>query len=230
MALLAFVCGYLVIRADLGRRGIDERIALDLTLCAYVGGWLGARVWLIPGAWNTFSLAPLRFLLSPSGWVWYGGVVGGAGAVALWTRWHAFPFLLAADVCAPALAIGLAIGRIGCHLAGDGDYGLPSALPWAMRYPNGLVPTQELVHPVPLYEMVGLSVIFAWLWHVGRRAAQPGGIFARYLVASAILRFVLEYVRRTPAMLLGHTPAQWVSVGAFTIGAYLLWRPGHPAS
>ena len=59
-----------------------------------------------------------------------------------------------ADVAAPALAIGLAIGRIGCQLAGDGDYGVPTDLPWGMSYPNGVVPTTERVHPTPIYEML----------------------------------------------------------------------------
>ena len=72
---------------------------------------------------------------------------------------------------APALAIGYAVGRLGCQLAGDGDYGIPSDLPWAMSYPDGTVPTTDRVHPTPIYEFLVMSAVTWWLWSRPRQGA-----------------------------------------------------------
>jgi phosphatidylglycerol:prolipoprotein diacylglycerol transferase len=221
-AFLGFFVAFLWARSDVVRRGYDVDLAYDLALCTYVGGWVGARVFLIPSGWGYFTQDPIAFLLSGSGWVWYGGVVGGALAVWLLARRRKLSFLLLADVLAPALAIGLAIGRLGCQLAGDGDYGVPTDLPWGMSYPNGVVPTTERVHPAPIYEMLGCLLIFAYLWR--RRRVDPplGDLFGRYLILSAGVRFVIEFVRRNPRWLIGLTTAQWMSVGLMAIGVLLL--------
>jgi len=120
------------------------------------------------------------------------------------------------------LAIGLAIGRIGCQLSGDGDYGVPTSLPWCMSYPEGVVPTTECVHPAPIYEMLACFALFVYLWR--RQAAQPpvGDVFARYLIASGVIRFLIEAVRRNPAWFLGMTTAQAISVGLVVLGATML--------
>ncbi len=222
MAFLAFLGGFWVVRAEARRRGLGTEMAYDLLLYAYVGGWVGARLFLIPTAWELFRNDPIAFLLSGSGWVWYGGIAGGTVAVWLLCRRQKIPFVLVADLCAPALALGLAIGRIGCQLSGDGDYGVPTSLPWGMSYPNGVVPTTERVHPAPLYEMAGSLMIFAHLWR-RRFAARPGEIAARYLVLASALRFVIEFVRRNPAWLFGFTTAQAWSVVLALIG-FWLWR------
>lgn len=223
MAFLAFVAGFAVVRSEARRRGWGEELAYDILLYAYVGGWAGARLFLIPTAWELFRADPIAFLLSGSGWVWYGGVAGGTFAVWLFARSRGIPFVLLADACAPALALGLAIGRIGCQLSGDGDYGIPTDLPWGMSYPNGVVPTTERVHPAPLYEMAGSLVIFAYLWRM-RRSAVPGEIVGMYLVLGPALRFLIEFVRRNPAWLWGLTTAQVWSIGLMAAGAFLVWR------
>src|SRR5262249_50280027 len=138
MAFLAFLLGFFAIRAEVARRRLDPRFAYDITLWAYVGGWGGARLFIIPTRWKYFGEDPIGFLTASSGWVWYGGLIGGAAAVLIWARSERLPALVVADIVAPALAVGLAVGRIGCQLAGDGDYGVPSDLPWAMSYPHGV--------------------------------------------------------------------------------------------
>lgn len=224
MAFLGFFVAFLVVRSEVLRRGRDLSDAYDIVLWAYVGGWVGARVFLIPTGWKYLMDDPFAFLFSSSGWVWYGGVIGGAVAVWLWGRWRGVPFWVLGDITAPALAVGLAIGRIGCQLSGDGDYGIPTDLPWGMSYPNGVVPTTERVHPAPVYEMVGLLAIFAYLWRRRWQPLPPGDPFGRYLVLSSALRFAIEFVRRNPGWLLGLTTAQWMSVAAAAIGAALLAR------
>ncbi len=224
MAFLAFFVGFLVVRRDMIMRGYDVRLAYDITLWAYIGGWVGARLFLIPTGWDYFVEDPIAFLISGSGWVWYGGVVGGAVAVGLWARWTGLSILVVSDVVAPALAIGLAIGRIGCQLSGDGDYGVPSDLPWAMSYPDGVVPTVERVHPAPIYEMILYFVIFAVLrWQRGR-SLPNGNILGQYLVYSGVARFAVEFVRRNPTWLLGLTTAQVMALGGALIGLYLMRR------
>jgi len=223
-AFAGFLAAFLLLRSDLLRRGHDVDLAYDVTLYAYVGGWLGARLFLIPTGWEYFVQDPITFLLSGSGWVWYGGLIGGAVAVAFLARQRQLSLLVLADVAAPALAMGLAIGRIGCQLSGDGDYGVATDLPWGMSYPDGVVPTTERVHPAPLYEMVGCLLIFAYLWR--RRLSNPpvGDLFGRYLILSGVVRFLIEFVRRNPNWILGLTTAQWFSVAFAILGIFLIRR------
>lgn len=222
MAFLGFLTAFWVVRADLIRRGGSVALAYDLILYAYVGGWIGARLFLIPTGWEYFVRDPAGFLLSGSGWVWYGGVIGGGVAVGCLCRRRGVSLGVAADIAAPALAIGLAIGRIGCQLSGDGDYGVPTSLPWGMSYPEGVVPTTERVHPTPIYEMVACFAIFAHLWWRYRPDLPAADLFSRYLVLSGTVRFLIEFVRRNPAWLVGLTTAQWISVACVVGGVWLL--------
>jgi len=224
MAFLGFFVAFLVIRSEVLRRGYDITYAYDIVLYAYIGGWVGARVFLIPTGWKYLMEDPFAFLFSSSGWVWYGGVIGGAVGVWLWGLLHQIPLRVLGDITAPALAIGLAIGRIGCQLSGDGDYGGPTDLPWGMSYPNGVVPTTERVHPAPVYEMIGSFAIFVYLWRRRSRPLPTGDQISRYLILSSALRFTIEFVRRNPAWLVGLTTAQWMSVAAAALGAVVLMR------
>jgi phosphatidylglycerol:prolipoprotein diacylglycerol transferase len=221
MAFLGFFVAMLVVRRQFRERGFDDRLAYDMVLWAYVGGWVGARLFVIPTGWNYFIEDPVAFLLSSSGWVWYGGVIGGAIGVLWWAHRINLSWWTVGDIAAPGLAIGLAIGRIGCQLAGDGDYGVPTDLPWAMSYPDGVVPTTERVHPTPLYELICYVVIFVGLWRQ-RMRLPPGHLLGHYLIWSGLARFAVEFLRRNPSWLLGLTTAQWMSIGSMAIGLWLL--------
>jgi phosphatidylglycerol:prolipoprotein diacylglycerol transferase len=224
MAFLGFLVGLLVIRRTMQERGYDVRFAYDLVLWAYVGGWIGARLFVIPSGWNYFVEDPIAFLLSSSGWVWYGGLIGGTVGVLWWAHSAGIPLATAADITAPALAIGLAIGRIGCQLAGDGDYGSPTALPWGMSYPDGVVPTTERVHPTPIYEMLLYAAIFVVLWRQRHRGLPPGHLVGQYLLYSGVERFAIEFLRRNPRWIVGLTTAQWFSVASVGLGLWLIQR------
>jgi phosphatidylglycerol---prolipoprotein diacylglyceryl transferase len=219
-----FVVAFLLLRSDVVRRGYSVELAYDLTLYAYIGGWVGARLFLIPTGWQYFTEDPVSFLLSSSGWVWYGGLIGGVVASWILARRRRIAWLELADIAAPALAMGLAIGRIGCQLSGDGDYGVPTTLPWGMSYPDGVVPTTERVHPAPIYEMLACLAIFAYLWRRRLRNPPTGDLFGRYLILSAIERFLIEFVRRNPDWLVGLTTAQWMSIGIAIVGGLLVRR------
>jgi len=219
-----FLAALFVARSELARQGHDPGAAYDLILWAYVGGFVGARLFLIVTAWEQFQRDPFELLLSGSGWVWQGGVVGGAIAVTLKARELGLPFGDVADLAGPCLAIGQAIGRVGCQLAGDGDYGVPTTLPWGMAYPQGVVPTTEPVHPTPVYEAVLYLAIFILLWRRRARPHAAGTNFGHYLVLSGAARFAVEFVRRNPVLGLGLTLAQWVSLVSMAIGAAVLAR------
>ena len=116
------------------------------------------------------------------------------------------------------LAVGYAIGRVGCQLSGDGDYGTPSDLPWAMAYPDGTVPTTDEVHPTPIYETLAMGVAGLVLWRLRDRVA-PGVLFGLYLVIAGVERFLIEFIRRNDAVALGLTQAQLISLAMVAFGA-----------
>jgi phosphatidylglycerol:prolipoprotein diacylglycerol transferase len=147
---------------------------------------------------------------------------------------NGLPWLVVVDCIAPALAVGLAIGRIGCQLAGDGDWGTVSDLPWAMAYPNAIVgwdyPPGVRVHPAPVYEMVANLGLFAFLWSIRKRPQPDGTIFWWYLIVSAAIRFAIEFVRLNPVTLLGLTAAQLTSLVLIVIGSGMLLAPRAPVA
>jgi phosphatidylglycerol:prolipoprotein diacylglycerol transferase len=136
---LGFLAASHVFGLELGRKGWNPAHANSAILWAAVGGLVGARLWLVLEGWSEFVRAPAEFLLTGGGFVWYGGLVGGALAVTLYFRRHGIPWLAGADAVAPALSLGQAIGRIGCQLSGDGDWGAETTLPWGMAYPHAVV-------------------------------------------------------------------------------------------
>src|SRR5437899_1773451 len=126
------------------------------------------------------------------------------------------------DMCATALALGYAIGRIGCQVSGDGDYGIRSSLPWAMGYPHGTVPTPPgvKVQPTPIYETVAMSLVAYLLWRL-RDRVRPGVVFALYLLLSGLERLLVEFIRRNSEVLAGLTAPQLESIGLCVVG--LAW-------
>jgi phosphatidylglycerol---prolipoprotein diacylglyceryl transferase len=148
--------------------------------------------------------------------------VGGAVGVLLWARWRGWLTARLLDTASIALALGYAIGRIGCQLSGDGDYGIASDVPWAMSYPDGTVPTTEEVHPTPVYETVSMSVVALVLWHLRDRFA-PGVVFGLYLVLAGSERLLVEIIRRNDSVVAGLTLAQLISLAMMALGAAVLW-------
>src|SRR5680860_42089 len=139
----------------------------------------------------------------------------------LWARWRGFLERRLFDVAAPALALGYAIGRVGCQLSGDGDYGTPTDLPWGMAYPDGTVSTTEEVHPTPVFETVAMGLVALVLWNL-RDRFRPGVLFAIYLVLAGTERLLIELIRRNDAVFAGLTPAQLIAVALIAGGAALL--------
>lgn len=160
----------------------------------------------------------LDMLISRSGLTVYGGVLGGILTAYLYSRKQNLPATRILDAGAPGICIGYFFGRFGCQLAGDGDYGTPSNLPWAMSYPHGTVPVFERVHPTPVYEMILYALIFLFLLQYRKRQSQPGRTFFFFLVLAGIERFGIEFLRLNPSVAFGLTEAQIVSVALVIAG------------
>jgi len=225
---VAFLVAAVVMQRDFARKHEPPGLAWSIVGFGVVGGLLGARFHQALYHWPAFVADPLGFMTGPSGLVWYGGLFGGVLATAWPIRRAQVAYASALDTGALGLAIGLAIGRIGCHLSGDGDWGTPTTLPWGVAYAHGTVPWPHaagvVVHPTALYEMVALVATFALLLYLRARVAPAGALFAIYVLLASSTRFAVEFVRTNPALLLGLTEAQWTSLALASGAAVWLWR------
>jgi len=259
MVACAMLTAYFVLRADLARRSIaakhsGEAEALISFPC--LAGFVGAKLYHLLESPADFFADPVHLLFSPYGFAWFGGLLAGFAAFAF-VAWRTIRHNAAAgrpvsllsifDAGSSAAALGYGIGRIGCLLSGDGDYGIPTSLPWGMSFPNGLVPTVERVHPTPIYEFIVACAIAWWLWHMGApgegsarakervsqnmdngtnafvaSSRQPGEVFAAYLVLSGAARFLVEFIRINPRSFLGMSNAQTAAAASVIVGA-VLW-------
>jgi phosphatidylglycerol---prolipoprotein diacylglyceryl transferase len=247
MVATAMVGAFFVLRADLRRRGLVAD-AETLVAAPVIAGIAGAKLYHVLESPGDFFADPWHQLFSPFGFAWFGGLVAGFAAFVMLARQFGISLLELCDAASPAAALGYGIGRIGCLLSGDGDYGIPTSLPWGISFPNGLVPTTERVHPTPIYELI-VGVAISWiLWRLGakqtatraphkiasgilrRRSDQglahqgPGGVFAMYLILTGVARFLVEFIRINPRSFFGLTNAQAASLVSLLAGALLLWR------
>lgn len=223
LALAGFSAGFLL-HANFRRYAIDAD-AIGIIAVATICGVLGAKLWHLLQD-PAYLVAHPSVLLDRAGLAWFGGLLAGIGAL-LWQAGGArLRKLTMLDLCAPSAALGYGIGRIGCLTSGDGDYGVPSTLPWAMSFPHGLVPVYVPVHPTPLYEFIVAVAITAYLWWrsapAGRMLLWAGQITAEYLMLTGAVRFLVEFIRINPRLYWGMTNAQVASLGSIVAGAILL--------
>jgi phosphatidylglycerol:prolipoprotein diacylglycerol transferase len=225
MVAIGLICAFFVIRADLRRRGCGAD-AENIIGTTGLAGLVGARLYHLLETPSEFFAHPLPLLFSTMGFAWFGAVIGGFVALVLLARHYQMKIRLMLDIASPAAAIGYGVGRIGCLISGDGDYGIPTSLPWGMSFPNGLVPTTERVHPTPIYEFLAAMLIGYILWRIGGRAIgglRPAGeVFAYYLIFTGVARFLVEFIRINPRSFFGMTNAQAASVASILVGAILL--------
>jgi len=224
-ALAMIVPGILLVRPLLKRRGVSADFAYELIVAAGAGGFIGARIYYLIENYAVIKADFWSVAFGGIGFVWYGGLIGGLLGVVGWTLVRRIPLDVIANAMAPAVALGYAIGRIGCQLAGDGDYGKVSSLPWAMGYPHGTVPTPPgvRVQPTPIYEIIAMSFVTWILWRLATRYDKSGWwTFGWFLILSGVERFLVEFVRRNPVWLAGLTQAQWFSIASAVVGVVLV--------
>lgn len=206
---------------------------------AGLSGLVGARLYHVLESPRELIADP-SLLISRFGFAWFGGFLGGFVALVFLARHFQIPVLEFMDVCSPAAAVGYAIGRIGCLLSGDGDYGKPTSWPWpwGMAFPQGVVPTTQTclewgwpadcrVYPTPIYEFLIWMGIAAILWRVGKKTLHRGAagrVFSGYLILTGIARFLIEFIRINPRSFFGMSNAQTASLVSIILGIVLLLR------
>jgi phosphatidylglycerol:prolipoprotein diacylglycerol transferase len=219
---LNFLCWAAVMARRLHEIGKPVDWAYEMLFASLIGGLIGARLYYVAQNYDAVKDDLLGNIFSGAGLIWYGGLLGGVVAVLLWARRRDFLRLVLLDMAAPALALGYAIGRIGCQVSGDGDYGKASGLPWAMGYPHGAVPTEPgvTVQPTPMYEALAMGLFALVLWRL-RDTFRAGTLFGIYLVGAGLERFLVEFARRNEHVLGALTAAQIESLTLIVAG--VIW-------
>jgi phosphatidylglycerol---prolipoprotein diacylglyceryl transferase len=226
MVATALMVASYILQADFRRRAIHTDAFLIIGI-AGLAGIVGARLYHLLESPAEFFADPWPQLISRFGFAWFGGFLGGFTALLILARREKISTLTFLDACSPAAAVGYAIGRIGCLLSGDGDYGIPTSLPWGMSFPNGVVPTTERVHPTPLYEFFVWMLIAFVLWRIGagflRQNKPSGRVFCAYLVLTGVARFLVEFIRLNPRSFFGMSNAQTASLASVLLGLVLFF-------
>ncbi|HEY6448851.1 MAG TPA: prolipoprotein diacylglyceryl transferase [Acidobacteriaceae bacterium] len=221
---LAAVGGCWVLHRNFQRWQIDAD-AISIVAVSTVAGILGAKLWHVLETPRALMAHPADLLFDRAGFAWYGGLIVGILTLLWQSRVYKIGGLRMLDLAAPAASVGYGVGRLGCLISGDGDYGKPTNLPWGMSFPNGLVPTTQRVHPTPIYELLG-ALFIAWiLWRRGSpdHPRSLGQITGEYLILSGAARFLVEFIRINPRILWGLSNAQFASLGAIAFGLGLVF-------
>lgn len=223
-ALAALVAGWLIYR-ELLRRGAKKepayQLATRLTLWGAIGGFAGAKLYYLAEHPGSFSIHHI----GGTGFTWYGGLIGGAAAVLIIAHRHGLSARLVAGIASAPVAFAYGIGRLGCLLAGDGTYGKPSDLPWAMSFPHGTVPTTVQVQPTPLYEAIVAIALGTVLWRLRGRISDTAQL-ATFAIVMGLARFLVEFIRINPTVVAGLSQPQLWSLGLVALGiALAIGRP-----
>lgn len=215
-ALAALLAGYLLTR-EFRRLRWDEDRAWTLVMAATFLGFAGAKAYYLAENFDNLTLHDF----GGAGFTWYGGLLAGTATVLVLARRWSLPVAPLAGALAVPLAAAYAVGRLGCFLSGDGTYGKPSSLPWAMAFPDGIVPTFVPVHPTALYEAVAALLLAAILWTI-RRSVDPLALFGLWALASGLTRLLVEELRLNSEGWFGLTQPQLWSVVLMAVGLLLL--------
>jgi len=218
LVAIGSLIGIWIFQRELTRKGLPEA-GVDAGIAGVLGGLVGAKLlWTIEHVGD----GPITDLLfSRGGMSWFGGFLGGVGAGIWMLRRRGIPVMAGLAAASPGLALGHAIGRIGCFLVGD-DYGRPTDLPWGVAFPEGLPPTDIPVHPTQLYEMAALLPVVWLLIRWRRQGVADRTVFGRYLVLAGIIRFAIEFVRVNEPLAGPFTLAHLISAAVTIAGLGIL--------
>ena len=239
MLATGFIVASYLLTAELKRKQIDPNIGNTVTLIAVVAGIAGSKLLFLIEHWTQFMADPIGMAFSPTGLTFYGGFLLATLMIFLYTRKQKVRFFSVADAVSPGLILGYGIARMGCHFAGDGDYGFPTDLPWGTdyskgtyppslafrsfpeitsQYPGGIVPDNVLCHPTPVYELLFSALIFTILWRYRKSIHGNGKMFTLYLMLAGLERFSIEFLRLNPRLAFGLSEAQLIATGLIVVG------------
>jgi phosphatidylglycerol:prolipoprotein diacylglycerol transferase len=246
MLFLAFLGSMNLAAWRARRERLDPELIYDLSVWVFVGGLIGARVFYVVQYWGDriHTIADI-FRIWEGGIVLYGSIIGGTAAFFLYRAIRPFPLLPLLDVVAPSLALGIAVGRIGCFLNGC-CYGDRCALPWGVSFPRdsppwreqvgaGLIPGNSAwslpVHPTQLYSAIDGFVLLILLTAYYPLRRRDGADMALLMVAYPVTRFLIEYLRNDEGIFLfGLTISQNISVLLLAAGLlFWYWLSRRPA-
>jgi phosphatidylglycerol:prolipoprotein diacylglycerol transferase len=229
MMVCCFLAAWKRFYLSLERAGEDPNLAEPIIAVAAFSGLVGSRLNYLATNFKDFLADPVSSAFGGAGFVFYGGFFFAALATFLYLKKHKKPFLRYADIAAPAVAIGYAVGRIGCHLSGDGDYGTVTDSFMRFSYYLGVAPTPYgvLVHPTPIYESLIALAIATLLVRLQEQKEnlKIGALFGIYLCLSAVARFGIEFLRVEPRVASGLTEAQFSAMGILVVGLTLIFFP-----
>ena len=231
---IAFLIGSTLFSRELKRVKLDENIGVAITFLAIIGGLVGSKLFYIIEEWNFgqggafLSYFTADTLFSPSGLTFYGGLIIAFIMIYVYCRYKKLRILQIIDAMAPATMLSYGIARVGCHLSGDGCYGLPvNNTPFEFlgySYVKGIVQTKPgvLVHPTPLYELAAAVIIFFVLMAMRKKMKYYGQMFFIYLIFSGSERLIVEFIRLNPKVIFIFTQAQLISIGMILTGFVFL--------
>lgn len=225
LVALAFVIGFALIGFRAKQAGDNPDDYLEAIIWFIISGIGGARLFYFIWYPQVFLSNPLGALFSQGGLVWYGGVIGVLLATVLYTRLKKINLNHFGDIVAPAAALGLAIGRIGCLLAGC-CYGAPCDVPWAIHYPHSHETQGLAVHPAPLYETALMLLVMAVLLKLDKHKPFEGYTTWWFFILAGLVRFGLEYIRGDRLVWitsLNLSASQVVSIGGILLGIGMLF-------
>lgn len=244
MLMMAFYFCYYFLNKDLKELGYDHKLAADIVFAAALGGILGSKIYYLIENFDRVKADPMGMIFSGAGLVFLGGLIGGTLAVTYVLKKNKLQWFKFADLVAPLLILGYAIGRIGCLLVGD-DYGKPTHLPWGISFPDGLPPSTYrifqnyypwinlegfdpgvlTVHPTQIYETIIGFGIFYFLYKKRKSVTVAGSLFFTYLIFAGSERFFIEFLRVNTRYLFGLSGSQIISLGMIAIGSWFLTHP-----
>jgi phosphatidylglycerol:prolipoprotein diacylglycerol transferase len=246
---LAFIISSYILTKEFERRKYNPNLATEITLLAIIFGIIGSKLFHLIESWDNFVNDPVGMIFNPGGLTYYGGFILATIVIGIYLKKKKVSFFSVADAMAPSLALAYGIGRIGCHLAGDGDYGIPTSLPWgtnyengtvapsiqfrgseiAKQFPGGVVPDNTPLHPTPVYEFLIMLVIFFVLWKLRKKDWSDGRLFMLYLILAGAERLSIEFIRLNPRLLFGLSEAQLISIVMIVAGSIgLYYFSKHP--
>ena len=232
---IAFLIGNSIFTKELKRNHYSENTGIIITLIALLGGIAGSKLFYIIEEWNFGSAMPLSsyftkdIIFSPSGLTFYGGLIVAMIGIIIYCKIKKIKVLKMLDMLSPSCMLSYGIARIGCHLSGDGDYGLTvNGTFWEFlgySYSKGTVPTPPgvLVHPTPIYEFIACSALFWLMWKMRKKYKHSGMIFYLYLILAGAERFLIELIRLNPKVVFNLSQAQLISIIMMLIGGILFY-------
>ena len=228
LALGFFLAVMLAVR-EAKRVGVDPNVMTDLCFYALLAALAGSRVFYVITTWEEFRDNPVDIVrFWRGGLVFYGGLIF-AFFVGIWyVRKHRLNFTQLADIVAPAIPLGQAIGRLGCSAAGC-CYGLPAEVPWAVTFtdPESLAPRGIPLHPAQLYESAATFLIFLVLMGIRKKERFQGKLFWFYLLFYSTARFIIEFYRDDPrgwVIPQVLSSAQAIGIPAAVLAVYMLLK------